>query len=229
MYLLDAAFSLICHQIPARSPAFAGEVLPLCYRCGGLAAGLLGGAVACFLGKGCARMTSADGRTVVLAAAVAPLTLDGPANGLGLWSTPDGIRLMTGVLAGIALFVIFFSIRRRLPWRTTWRIIPLAMLIAAATIFLLPNLGRTGVALASILAAAAIIAYLWQVIGLAGTGRRADRIRRRTSYPYPAAFRNRGRSVAVTLPLPPEKPPGTTEPSAPIPPKRRQEPPAQQA
>jgi uncharacterized membrane protein len=81
MELLEAAFSLFCHQMAARSPVITGEVLPLCYRCGGLAAGFLGGAVICFMGRGCARRAKVDGRLVALAAAAVPLTLDGPANG----------------------------------------------------------------------------------------------------------------------------------------------------
>lgn len=103
-------FRFLCHQIPARSPAFAGAVFPVCFRCAGLYGGLLCGYLFLALRGGLAQ-TFPERKLAFLAAALtAGLPLDGWANALRLWDSPPWLRALTGVGAGIAMPVLLLPL-----------------------------------------------------------------------------------------------------------------------
>ena len=94
------AFHPVCHQDPARSLVIAGALLPVCARCTGIYLGFLAGWSLRLFRRGPAR----DRRlpTALLLAGIAPLVIDGFANGAGLFNTPPAVRLLTGLLFGLA-------------------------------------------------------------------------------------------------------------------------------
>lgn len=101
-HVLRHAFSVVCHQIPERSPHLAGGPVALCHRCSGVLLGLVAGlAMAPGLGRGALDRvaSSAQGRWVALA--VVPMALDWALGALGLWANTPLSRSLTGTLFGV--------------------------------------------------------------------------------------------------------------------------------
>src|SRR4051812_26686949 len=111
MTVFHSLFSLLCHQLPSRSPQCLGEVFPVCFRCAGLYFGVLSTYIF-LLPKKKLFYFSIDTKTgFILALFIVPLFLDGVANFFALWSTPGLVRALTGTLAGLTLplFLIFIQ------------------------------------------------------------------------------------------------------------------------
>ena len=104
------AFSVVCHQLPERSPHAGGVSWALCHRCTGVLGGLaLGLALAPLAGRrrlaGVAR--AAQGR--LLAAAVLPTAADWLVGALGVWANTPLSRGLTGALFGLVAGLVLAS------------------------------------------------------------------------------------------------------------------------
>jgi len=122
--LLDKADHVgygICHQIPLRSPFFAGRQLPLCARCSGQFLGALGGLLLLIaLGRGKAAKLPPRAVVIVLLGFMAVWALDG-LNSYAtffpgapqLYQPHNILRTATGAMQGVALISLvlpFFSV-----------------------------------------------------------------------------------------------------------------------
>ncbi|HKF23962.1 MAG TPA: DUF2085 domain-containing protein [Candidatus Angelobacter sp.] len=93
----------MCHQLPIRSPQWAGLVFPLCWRCAGLHLGFFAWYVSQLMPSSKLRRPRMVADVVVLVAFLLPLAIDGLGNFLSLWSSPGWVRAFTGLTAGVAL------------------------------------------------------------------------------------------------------------------------------
>ena len=99
--VLRAAFSLVCHQDPARSFHLEGSPLAVCIRCTGIYAGFVLGCIAVLAARSWGRVDGAP-RGRLLAACMAPTAIEWLAELAGL-PDPTGLaRLTTGALFGFA-------------------------------------------------------------------------------------------------------------------------------
>ncbi|HUP50629.1 MAG TPA: DUF2085 domain-containing protein [Thermoanaerobaculia bacterium] len=91
-------FRIFCHGIPERSLVLLGEAMPICARCFGIYAGLLGGiavfAVLPWIEERAARLLAF--------AAVLPIGIDGVTQAAGLRLSTNPLRIATGLAAAIA-------------------------------------------------------------------------------------------------------------------------------
>jgi uncharacterized membrane protein len=104
--LIYAVFAPLCHQIPERCFYFRGFPAAVCGRCLGIYSGFAAGTLFHPLLRGFARPRLPAIRA--LAALSIPIGLDVAGNVLRAWSSPTGIRFVTGIIWGIILpfFVI---------------------------------------------------------------------------------------------------------------------------
>jgi uncharacterized membrane protein len=103
-------FRLMCHGMPQRCLELFGVPMPLCARCVGIYAGMLGGIVA-FWAVPLLRERVMRGFAL---AAVAPLALDGLTQLTGLRESTNPLRLATGAIAGLAFGLwILSAVERR--------------------------------------------------------------------------------------------------------------------
>lgn len=93
-----APFRLLCHGMPERCFELFGEPMPLCARCSGIYAGVLAG-VLLFLAVAFLRRSPFSAAVAILC--VAPLVIDGVTQALGFRESTNGLRLFTGILAGM--------------------------------------------------------------------------------------------------------------------------------
>ncbi len=103
-------FRAICHGLPERSLALFGTAMPLCARCAGIYAGVLGGLMLFPL------MTKLRERVMrmVALAALMPLAIDGLTQLTGLRESTNPLRIATGLIAGFAFgFWILSAVERR--------------------------------------------------------------------------------------------------------------------
>src|SRR2546423_13737146 len=98
---LDRLLALTCHQLPERSPQYAGIVFPVCFRLAGFYLGALASYVCIAIVPRCPRAPVRAQMTMALA--LIPFLLDGWGNTLHLWSSPPVVRAFAGLLAGIVL------------------------------------------------------------------------------------------------------------------------------
>lgn len=110
MNIIHAIFSICCHQYADRSPHYADEIFPVCYRCAGLYFGIISSYLFLFVRN--ASYFSLDRKTaLVLTSFTLPLCIDGLANLSGIWSTPGSLRAITGILCGTVLPLLLLLIR----------------------------------------------------------------------------------------------------------------------
>lgn len=117
---LMAAFSGVCHQLPARSPAVHGTAFAVCFRCYGIYWGFPIAALVFPALHG--RLSSIDRRApLVLAGSLVPAGVDWMLELTGIVSGSAGVRALTGLVFGLAagyyLVVALSRIRRRPPVR----------------------------------------------------------------------------------------------------------------
>lgn len=92
-------FRLICHGIPSRCLPLFGVPMPICARCTAIYLGLIAGAVVFRLVP---RMSELAARAIAVAAAL-PMALDGGTQLIRLRESTNDLRVVTGLVAGIAL------------------------------------------------------------------------------------------------------------------------------
>ncbi len=99
--LIYAAFAPTCHQIPSRCFHLWGFPLAVCGRCTGIYAGFLAGTLLLPAFRWIGRKTPPRPLFFILLSI--PIGTDALANFLGLWATPIGLRLATGLAWGFIL------------------------------------------------------------------------------------------------------------------------------
>jgi uncharacterized membrane protein len=117
-------FSGICHQLPAHSLHYQGQPLPLCARCTGTFVGaLLAVIVLMAIGRG--RRAGLPRRSVwgVLMGLLGLWALDGANSfwaGIAgeplLYAPSNGLRLVSGLGAGLAIGVVLLPVTRQVLW-----------------------------------------------------------------------------------------------------------------
>ena len=122
---LDAVAYAVCHRIPERSIFIGGQQLPLCARCSGTFLGVLI-ALASLTVSGRARASRLPPPRVliVLASFILAWAIDGFNSYLTLfpgaphlYEPQNWLRLTTGMLNGLALGILVFSILHSSLWR----------------------------------------------------------------------------------------------------------------
>ena len=100
-------FSPLCHQIPERSFMIYDYPLAVCARCLGIYLGFFIGTLLYPLIKGI-RNLEVPQRSYLIFFTL-PIIIDAGANFLGLWNTPNWIRLIIGTLWGSILPFFFIA------------------------------------------------------------------------------------------------------------------------
>lgn len=100
---IAALFSLLCHQLPERSPHWHGESFALCWRCSGLYFGVLSSYLYIVSTGGFKRRMPTIPGLIAASVVMTPFLIDGWANTLGLWDTPGWLRAVTGLGYGVVL------------------------------------------------------------------------------------------------------------------------------
>ena len=104
MNILERIGSAICHQMAERSFIFDGMQMPLCARCTGIYTGVFLAFCFFFLKK---RMGNSKPfsmpQTILTAAAVLPVGIDGVGSYLGFWESSQFLRILTGSIVGAVL------------------------------------------------------------------------------------------------------------------------------
>lgn len=94
----------VCHQMPERSIEIGGRFLPLCARCTGIYGGIAIILIYFFIRKRLqGNQILGNIQAVIAAFSFFPFMIDGVGSYLGLWTTNNLIRILTGVCAGISL------------------------------------------------------------------------------------------------------------------------------
>ncbi|ERJ13234.1 DUF2085 domain-containing protein [Haloplasma contractile] len=96
--LLNRMF--MCHQIPSRSFFYKGKQFPICARCTGLLIGYI-------LFIPIAFLIGFKGYMILL---ILPMVIDGSIQSRTRYESKNGIRLITGILGGIAILYMIFAI-----------------------------------------------------------------------------------------------------------------------
>lgn len=99
--VLYSCFAPACHQNPARSLSLLGAPLAVCSRCFGIYSGFLAGLALYPLKRGFDSVRLPGGRAFLLVSL--PLFLDGLANALRLWDSPNLLRFLFGFAWGTIL------------------------------------------------------------------------------------------------------------------------------
>ncbi len=116
---LGWVFAPLCHQLPARSPYFAGVAFPMCFRVAGLYFGVLA-SYAYLAATGGWRRRMPDARTAIgITLAMGPFLVDGWSNTVHLWSSPDPVRALSGVGFGIVLPLLLVPLGSKDPYGGT--------------------------------------------------------------------------------------------------------------
>ena len=101
-------FRLICHGIPSRCLLLFGVPMPICARCTAIYLGLIAGTV---VFRFIPRMSEMAARAMAIAAAL-PMALDGGTQLIRLRESTNELRVVTGLMAGIALAVWLLTAAR---------------------------------------------------------------------------------------------------------------------
>jgi uncharacterized membrane protein len=121
--MADRAGYAVCHQIADHSITIAGHQLPLCARCTGMYLGALAGLMV-LAGRGKGRAAGFPSRRYLMIFAVfmALWAFDGANSFLALLGLPhlyepsNGLRLLTGVLQGVAIAAVLLPALNTALW-----------------------------------------------------------------------------------------------------------------
>ncbi|KUF34349.1 MULTISPECIES: DUF2085 domain-containing protein [Lysinibacillus] len=91
-----------CHQRPDRSFHYKGRKLPLCARCTGMAVGYLLSIILVIL------LGIFD--LWIIALLILPMAIDGTGQLFGKWTSNNNRRFLTGLIGGIGIIYIFYTI-----------------------------------------------------------------------------------------------------------------------
>lgn len=97
--ILDYLF--ICHKLPERSFFYKEKKYPICARCTGILLGYIGASIGVFFIKI---------PLLFCFALLIPIGVDGIGQYLGKWTSTNCRRLITGILAGIAIIYVATTI-----------------------------------------------------------------------------------------------------------------------
>ncbi|MCR4396200.1 MAG: DUF2085 domain-containing protein [Candidatus Saccharicenans sp.] len=106
-------FSAVCHQRPERSFFIMGQPLAVCSRCLGFYTGFFLGLLF-YPWLPVRLLCRLETRPIIILVAAGPLVGDALGNLLGLWWTPLGLRLATGLLWALFLPVFWLKALREL-------------------------------------------------------------------------------------------------------------------
>ncbi len=116
----------VCHQIASHSLFLAGHQMPLCARCSGIYLGALTALLLLTVLHPLAGALPAPRLMPMLSFMFSTMVLDGINSTLqslpgatALYETTNWLRLITGVLAGIALMFVLYPIFNQSFWRTS--------------------------------------------------------------------------------------------------------------
>lgn len=98
---LYALFSPTCHQIPSRCFSLYGYPMAVCARCLGIYGGFFLGTLIVPFFKRFSTLDLPKAKTFILVSL--PIAVDAAGNLLQIWSSPNWIRLLTGILWGTML------------------------------------------------------------------------------------------------------------------------------
>ena len=101
--LAYAVGSCICHQLASRSLHLAGAQMAVCARCAGIYLALAVGLVALAAWPRVGAVAMRGTARVVLIAGAVPMAISVAIEGIGMWDPGNGVRGMTGAIAGVAL------------------------------------------------------------------------------------------------------------------------------
>lgn len=93
----------MCHKLPERSFFYKGRQFPICARCTGILAGYI-------LALICIFFTNIP--LIFCLLLLIPLGIDGVGQYLGIWTSNNIRRLITGMLAGISVIYIISFIAK---------------------------------------------------------------------------------------------------------------------
>ena len=104
MNILERIGSAVCHQMAERSFLYDGMQMPLCARCTGIYTGVFFAFCFFFLKKrmGSGRPFSMP-QTILAAAAILPVGIDGAGSYLGFWESSQFLRILTGSIVGVVI------------------------------------------------------------------------------------------------------------------------------
>ena len=102
-----AIFSPTCHQIPSRCFYAFGYPVAVCARCLGIYCGFLLGTLIFPLAKGFASPTLPKAKTFISISI--PIIIDTAGNILGIWTSLDWVRFLTGIVWGLILPFYFLA------------------------------------------------------------------------------------------------------------------------
>lgn len=94
-------FSPTCHQIPSRCFYAFGHPLAVCARCLGIYCGFLLGILIFPFIQGLGSPAMPKAKTFILLSI--PIALDAAVNLFGIWTSPDWVRFLTGIVWGLIL------------------------------------------------------------------------------------------------------------------------------
>lgn len=116
--ILNSVGGLVCHQLPERTFEIGGHLLCVCARDTGIYIGILVGLLLVVMGR---RERSGPPSLYLILAMILPLILDGSTQALGLRTSTNQLRLVTGLLFGTAIspFLVYLlpllPLPRRIP------------------------------------------------------------------------------------------------------------------
>jgi uncharacterized membrane protein len=104
---LYAVFSPICHQIPSRCFYAFGNPVAVCARCLGIYGGFLLGTFIFPLVKGFSKPTMPKAKMLIFLSI--PIIIDASGNLVGLWTSSNWVRFLTGIIWAIVLPFYFLA------------------------------------------------------------------------------------------------------------------------
>jgi uncharacterized membrane protein len=105
--ILYAVFSPTCHQIPSRCFYAFGFPTAVCSRCFGIYAGFLLGTLIFPVKTGFSTSTMPKSRSFIILSI--PIVIDAAGNLLGIWTSADWLRFLTGIIWGSILPLYFLA------------------------------------------------------------------------------------------------------------------------
>jgi uncharacterized membrane protein len=102
--LVSLACRSMCHQQVSRSLFILDEVMPVCARCAGIVLGFALGSL--FVNLFCQRFRHFKKLFLM---GIAPMLIDGSAQALALYPSPDWLRYGTGFLFGATIIIVLMQ------------------------------------------------------------------------------------------------------------------------